>query len=300
MPASRPGRSEENVMTDITPLRASHYGVVRFGDMECEAVVLSDGSRGYIQRQLAQVLGFRKKSPGTQIGAFIAEFAPKSLSLFDKKGYAKVRLPTGQTGTFFPAGIVGEMALGVIDAALSGKLHPKRRPLVPHCRAILSALATTGEVALIDEATGYQHRRAPNALQELIGKLLRQSCAAWERRFHPDYYRALYRLFGWTYQGHAQNPPSVIGQITARWVYGPTLPVELVEEIRLRKGLSQKHHQWLSEHGLARLETQIHAVTAIARSSASYCDFRGRCEAACSWGCCRMNLERRPDPWKSL
>ena len=69
----------------------------------------------------------------------------------------------------------------------------------------MRALATTGEVALIDEATGYQHHRAPDALQELISKLLRQSCASWERRFHPDYYRAIYRLFGWKYQGHDQN-----------------------------------------------------------------------------------------------
>lgn len=62
---------------------------------------------------------------------------------------------------------------------------------------MLTKAATTGEVALIDEATGYQHHRAPDALQELISKLLRQSCASWERRFHPDYYRAIYRLFGW-------------------------------------------------------------------------------------------------------
>ena len=64
-----------------------------------------------------------------------------------------------------------------------------------------------GPIALIDEATGYQYHRAPDALQELISKLLRQSCSSWERRFHPDYYRALYRLFGWKYQGHDQNQP---------------------------------------------------------------------------------------------
>ncbi len=40
------------------------------------------------------------------------------------------------------------------------------------------------------------------------------------------------------------------------------------------------HHQWLSEQGLAHLESQIHAVTAIARSSMSYSDFKRRCESA--------------------
>lgn len=220
----------------------------------------------------------------------IEEFSAKSLSEFEKKGYAKVRLPSGQTGTFFPAGIVGDVALGVIDAALLGHLHPKRQRLIPNCRKILSALATTGEVALIDEATGYQHHRAPDALQELISKLLRQSCASWERRFHPDYYRAIYRLFGWKYQGHEQNPPHVVGQITLRWVYGPVLPQDLLGEIRSRKGISQKHHQWLSNQGLAHLESQIHAVTAIARSSMSYPDFKRRCEAAFAGAALQLGL----------
>ena len=39
-------------------LTASHYGVVRFGDMQCEAVVLKGGERGYVRRQLAKLLGF--------------------------------------------------------------------------------------------------------------------------------------------------------------------------------------------------------------------------------------------------
>jgi P63C domain len=271
-------------------LTASHYGIVRFGDLECEAVVLSDGSRGYVQRQLARALGLREKSPGTQIGALIREFSAKSLSSFEKKGYAKVRLPSGQTGTFFPAGIVGDVALGIIDAALLGSLHPKRQHLIPNCRKILSALTITGETALIDEATGFQFHRAPDALQELISKLLRQSCASWERRFHPDYYRAIYRLFGWKYHGHDQNPPHVVGQITLRWVYGPVLPEDLLGEIRNRKGISHKHHQWLSEQGLARLETQIHAVTAIARSSTCYRDFSHRCEAAFAGGSLQLAL----------
>ena len=161
---------------------------------------------------------------------------------------------------------------------------------MPNCMKIMRALATTGEVALIDEATGYQHHRAPDALQELISKLLRQSCASWERRFQPDYYRAIYRLFGWKYQGHDQNPPHVVGQITLRWVYGQVLPEDLLGEIRNRKGISQKHHQWLSEQGLARLESQIHAVTAIARSSMSYHDFKRRCEAAFAGAALQLGL----------
>lgn len=73
------------------------------------------------------------------------------------------------------------------------------------CQAIYRALAKTGEVALIDEATGYQYHREPDALQDLFGRLIREHCADWERRFHPDYYASLFRLFGWKYKGQAQR-----------------------------------------------------------------------------------------------
>ena len=270
-------------------LTASHYGVVHFGDLDCEAVVLTTGERGYVCRQLMMLLGFAERQRGDRFAAFLQEIAPNSLSSLNKKE-ATILLPSGQKAQFFPAGIIADVATSVVDAAIQRTLHRARQGIVPNCLTIMRALATTGEVALIDEATGYQHHRAPDALQELISKLLRQSCASWERRFHPDYYRAIYRLFGWKYQGHDQNPPHIVGKITLRWVYGPVLPQDLLGEIRNRKGLSQKHHQWLSEQGLARLESQIHAVTAIARSSMNYPDFKRRCEAAFAGAALQLGL----------
>ncbi|MEE1653541.1 MULTISPECIES: P63C domain-containing protein [Brachymonas] len=270
-------------------LIASHFGVVHFGNLDCEAVVLTTGERGYVRKQVAKLLGVHENNTGHRFRQILAEFSPKSLSELDKFE-SPILLPNGRRAQFFPAGVITHIASGVIDAAIHNKLHRARLKLVPHCMTIMRALATTGEVALIDEATGYQYHRAPDALQELISKLLRQSCASWERRFHPDYYRAIYRLFGWKYQGHDQNPPHVVGQITLRWVYGPVLPVDLMDEIRNRKGISDKHHQWLSEQGLAHLESQIHAVTAIARSSTNYPDFKRRCEAAFDGAALQLGL----------
>ena len=274
---------------NASTISASHCGVVHFGDLDCEAVVLTTGERGYVRKQVAKLLGVHENNTGHRFRQILADFSPKSLSELDKFE-SPISLPSGRRAQFFPAGVITQIASGVIDAALDHTLHRARRKLVPNCMKIMRALATTGEVALIDDATGYQHHRAPDALQELISKLLRQSCASWERRFHPDYYRALYRLFNWRYQGHEQNPPHVIGQITLRWVYGPVLPEDLLGEIRNRKGISQKHHQWLSEQGLAHLESQIHAVTAIARSSMNYRDFARRCEAAFAGAALQLGL----------
>ena len=276
--------------TSLTPKRrVTHYGVARFGEMGCEAVVLDDGSRGYLRRQMAEMIGQHIHNRSSRFTQICADFAPKSLSLLEKSD-SQILMPHGGLAQFFPAGVVPDIASGVIAAALEWRLHKSRLGMVAPCLKIIHALASTGEVALIDEATGYQYHRAPDALQELIGKLLRQSGSSWERRFQPDYYRAIYRLFGWRYQGHVQNPPHVLGQITLRWVYAQVLPPELLDEIRNRKGLSEKHHQWLSERGLERLTQQIHSVTAIARCSANYRDFDHRCEAAFAGGALQLGL----------
>ena len=42
-------------------LTASHYGVVQFGDLDCEAVVFTIGERGYVRRQLMKLLGFSER-----------------------------------------------------------------------------------------------------------------------------------------------------------------------------------------------------------------------------------------------
>ena len=102
-------------------------------------------------------------------------------------------------------------------------------------------------------------------------------------RFHPDY-RAIYRLFGWRYQGTTRTLPRRRPD-HLRWVYGPVLPEDLLGEIRNRKGISQKHHQWLSDQGLAHLESQIHAVTAIARSSMSYRRLQAPLRIGFRWRC---------------
>ena len=136
-------------------LTASHYGVVHFGDLDCEAVVLTTGERGYVRKELAKLLGFHESHKGGRFARFLAEIAPNSLSLLEKSS-GPILLPSGRQTQFFPAGIIADVATSVVDAAIAGTLHRARQGIVGNCLTIMRALATTGEVALIDEATGYQ------------------------------------------------------------------------------------------------------------------------------------------------
>ena len=263
------------------PLRATHYGVVRIGDeIAIECAVLEDGRAGFIQRQLMEAIGFATKNPGDRFGRFLAEIAPNLLTENGKSwSPVVVRMPNGARAKWVRSGLLTEVVSGVIDAALDGRLHPQRAGFIKPCRTILMALANVGEEALIHEATGYQYVREPDALQDLFTRLIRQEAADWERRFHPDYYRATCKLFGIRYGEHHRALPSIIGQITLRWVYEAVFPPAIVQEIKTRKR-SEKLHQWLTkENGLRLLESQIQMITTLAATSTDYRDFEARCLA---------------------
>lgn len=259
-------------------VKVTHYGTVNFGPaVECEALVLATGERGFGRRQVMQLVGFHQNTESHRFRAFLAEIAPKALNLIGKKE-SQVLMPSGQRVNFVPCDVIPEFASGVIRQALTGKLHTQRQSLVEPCLAIQESLSKVGITALIDEATGYQYHRAPDALQDLFAKLIRQTAADWERRFHPDYYEAIYRLFKLTYDP-AKPKPNVVGQITLQWVYEPVFPAEILVEIKERQQ-SEKIHQWLADGGLHLLEKQRDAVMMIARSSTDYQDFKARCSVA--------------------
>lgn len=264
--------------TESSLVKVTHYGQIIIGDINLEAVVLADGSRGYTQRRLAQAIGFSDQFKGAQGRRFLEEIAPNALKLLRETTVPKISMPSGGWASFIPVGILTEIVSGVIEAGCAGKLHHKQLHILPRCMAILKALAKTGEAALIDEATGYQHHRAPDALQELFTKLIRQSASDWERRFHPDFYESVYRLFGWSYSP-SRPKPYIVGKITLEWVYEPVFPPEILIEIKERQG-SEKMHQWLQDGGLTLLEKQKDAVMMIARSSFDYKDFENRCAVA--------------------
>lgn len=256
--------------------KISHYGVVRLGEMEAEAVVLEDGRRGFLARQFAKVLGYHGKNPSNRFDRFLAEFAPKYMIGKDKAGSPVLRSGHGRA-QFIEAEAVMEAIDNVIDAACTTGVHKQQKNQVLACLAIRKSLGMLGLVALIDEATGYQYHRAPDALQDLIGKLIRLEVKDWERRFEPEYYRALAKVTGTPYTSGANGRPPIWGAITRKWVYEACFPEEVIAEISARQGVGEKLHQWLSDGGIHVLMRQKDHVKLLAETSANYKDFEARC-----------------------
>ncbi|MBS7702692.1 P63C domain-containing protein [Chelatococcus asaccharovorans] len=192
----------------------------------------------------------------------------------------EVDMPSGGTANWVDHEVLRSIIKAGIVAHGQGKLTKHQEHIGQRCVHLGSALIGVGLVALIDEATGYQYAREPNALQDLISKLIREEARDWDRRFHPTYYQAICKLFGFHYGNQHRALPSIVGKITETWIYKAVVPSEIVEEIRARKK-SEKLHQWLTDDaGLRLLEKQIDAVTTLAKSSVDYRDFEARCTQA--------------------
>lgn len=126
----------------------------------------------------------------------------------------------------------------------------------------------------------FRDARNKAGLDSMMGMILLTAPAAWEKRFGDDYYRALAQITGTTFDGHAKGTPAIFGQITDRWVYAAILPKEVHAELKMRRGDSERMHQWLTDGGRDRLDQQIRMVTLLAESSVDRKDFEARCMQA--------------------
>ena len=83
-----------------------------------------------------------------------------------------------------------------LSARQAGALQTQQLPKAQKAELLTRALAETGIVALVDEATGYEKVRPQNALQRYLEILVRKELAAWAKKFPDEFYENIYRLKG--------------------------------------------------------------------------------------------------------
>lgn len=119
----------------------------------------------------------------------------------------RFKIPGAPPGAGYPAELLPRLCAAITDRALEGKLHHKQVHIAAHARRIEKALAGVGIVALVDEATGYQRLRAPDALSRLFAEYLLPKPGDWSRAIPEDLYVHLARLYRHEYtRGQARRP----------------------------------------------------------------------------------------------
>lgn len=166
-----------------------------------------------------------------------------------------------------------------LEARKHGALQKQQLGKAQAAEALTLALADTGVVALIDEATGYQDERARDALAKIFTSFLAKERQKWALTFPIDFYREIYRLRGWKFEPWNTKRPSVVAHWTDDFVYDRLAP-GLTEELRNKNPVaetgrrSHKHHQWLNpERGHPKLKEHIAGVIALLRASEDWKSF---------------------------
>lgn len=272
-------------------LAATHRGILPIGGLQLECYVLEDGRRVFAKRGMARALGlkseggnaFLKTLSGKKLGSEISEDLRKNLEnpiVFEIVG--------ADPGHGFEAETLVDVCKAVVRADDAGKLLQTQKPMAVQARAIINALAKVGIAALIDEATGYQTERSPDALRLLVEAYIEKEKREWEKEFPDDFYLTLNKVYGHDpYIAKASgalviNKPQHFGNFTNKYVYGPLENGEVLKELqRLNPKIEatgtrrDKLHSFLSKgFGLEKVREQRQEVLTMLKLSDDIDDFK--------------------------
>ncbi len=270
---------------------ATHPGILPIAGLQLDCYVLDDGRRVFHKRGMAKALGL--KSEGGN--AFMKTLSRKSLgSEIDQDLWEKIENPIlfkavgSDPAHGYEAEVLVEICKAVVRADDAGKLKSSQASMVRQAKAIVNALAKVGIVALIDEATGYQTDRDPDALRLLVEAYIEQEKREWEKEFPDDFYLSLNKVYGSDpYVSKSSgamviNKPQHFGNFTRKYVYGPLENGEVLKELErknpkvdVRGTRKQKFHQFLSKgYGLEKLREQRQEVLTMLKLADDIDDFK--------------------------
>ena len=160
-----------------------------------------------------------------------------------------------------------EEIMGAFVAAMTEEVKFTRNQLQMafRCALLLRGLAKTGLVALVDEATGYQHNRAENELQVRLKAFISSELRVWSKTVPDDFWEQLGRLTGW--KDSLTNRPKYWGKLVIKFIYD-TLPKEVAHYLKSNrppKGVMW-HQQLTENYGVRMLVTRCIEVTTLART----------------------------------
>ena len=269
----------------------THRGILPIGGLQLECYVLADGRRVFAKRGMARALGL--KSEGGN--AFLKTLNGKKLgSEIPKDLREKLENPIvfniagADPGHGFEAEVLVDVCKAVIRANAAGKLLDSQKAMAAQAQAIVNALAKVAIVALIDEATGYQTKRSPDALRLLVQAYIEKEKREWEKEFPDDFYLTLNKVYGSDpYIARSSgtlviNKPQHFGNFTNKYVYEPLENGEVLKELqRLNPRVEatgsrkDKLHSFLSKgYGIEKLREQRQEVLTMLKLSDDIDDFK--------------------------
>lgn len=262
---------------------------LKIGDIEIECYVLDNGQRVISGRGMQRALGI-ENSAGNRLLQFLNKKAVKPYveAKFTLENFKPIQFlaPTRNNVAVNALGFDANILKTICDVVLEyrrdkiNKLTKFDTNLADKAELLLSGFASVGIIALIDEVTGYQDMRSKDALQKILSAYISPELLPWTRRFPPEFYKQLFRVYGWEFLPLSVKKPKAVGSLTNKLIY-EKLPQGVLEELKAKNPKNEngnrnyKHHQFLSEEiGNPHLEKQILKVTTLLQVSNSKEEFK--------------------------
>ena len=273
--------------------QAIDEGQLTFGDLEFRAAVLNDenNSRVISGHEFMKVMGIyrsgalsKRRQSGSDdlyVPLFLAQKNLLPFILQDAELVEALRAPVlyrGKLSRSIGVGILGTVLRRIcgvwVRAHQAGVLGRSQVKVAEKASVLLDRLADVAIIALIDEATGYQKRRARDELQKILKAYIAEELLPWAKRFPDSYYEHLYRVRGWEYKPQSNARTAYIGKLTNHLIYDK-LPPGVLAELRQKNPVNPRtkrrkktHHELLtSDVGHPHLQNQLNAVTTLLRAS---------------------------------
>jgi hypothetical protein len=172
-----------------------------------------------------------------------------------------------------------EICSGYVRAMQDGQLTETQVGIAMRAAMFAAACSKVGLIALIDEATGYQFRRADEELQLKLRLFLLEEMRKWDRTFPNELWEQFGRLTNW--KGAIHQRPKYWGKLVMELIYEYLDPdvAEWLRENAPKPQKGQNYHQWLtSQYGLRRLVEHIWKVVGIASTCSDVNELKRKME----------------------
>jgi hypothetical protein len=247
--------------------RATHIGELRLGDALIPCAVLEDGTRVISQRGIGGALGRkpggRDWNPATTEGS--AGKLPYFMASANLKPFISAELEvlgnrpirySQQGGEAFgiPAKALPMICNAWLRAREAHALRADQLHIAAKAEILVRGLAEVAIEALVDEATGFQTDRAPDALAKILEAFIAKELRPWVHTFPDDFYKEMFRLRDWPYDHTSTERYPLVGMLTNNVVYQRLAPGVLVE---LQKHTARNAKGRLVTHLHRRLSTDI-------------------------------------------
>lgn len=269
----------------------SREGIVKVGGVELQCYVLDDETRVLARASFVKAIGRTGKVKGGR--RFDEEFqTPVFLTAENLKPFFPADLEANSKPIFFTDGdsqmigyraeLLPDVCDIFADAERAGVLRKNQLHIAAACRLLSRGLTRVGIIGLIDEATGYQHQRAANALAKILETYIAKELQPWVHTFNNEFYQQLFRLRGLDYSKDTVRRPQYFGHLTNDIIYRRLAP-GVLEELRKtepklpsgkRKGAI--HQRLTPEHGHPKLREHLASVTTIMALSDDYDEFKAK------------------------